>query len=84
MCDCIKMIDEKLKEAFQKEVGTTEYHVDVQLENKALMLESGDIQLHGISEVSYKKGKQNKKWKKCISFRFCPFCGVEYPANVKP
>jgi len=77
MCECIEKLETKLRDLFEKEVTTNEY-VTVDLNNKSLIIDSGDIRIYGTGEATYKVGKQTRKWKRNILFTFCPLCGVKY------
>ena len=77
MCECIEKLETKLRGLFEKEITTNEY-VTVDLNNKSLIINSGEIRIYGTGEATYKVGKQTRKWKKNILFTFCPLCGVKY------
>jgi hypothetical protein len=82
MCNCIQKIESKLNDKFHDDTKCQDYK-GVELDNKTLMIESGNVELSGFCEVKYQVGKQNKKWRGYAKFNYCPFCGEKYPSLTK-
>lgn len=84
MCDCIKRIEKMLNKKMQDEVAhypKGEIIESVELQNKAIMFDTGTIQLYSPTCGRYRIGKQNRRFDPSMYFTFCPFCGEKYTSK---
>ncbi len=82
MCDCMKEIEDRIKEHFKQEVPDHKEIRSVRFDNRALMLDSGKIALSSPITVVYtretKQGKEQRKEKVYpLTHTYCPFCGMK-------
>ena len=81
MCDCIERIEKQLTEKMIEKYPNYEMSVEVEIQNKAIMLPNGKPSYYAVYAETIgkmKRGKQTLKYSPNMSFTYCPFCGEKY------
>ena len=82
-CNCIEEVEERAKDVFLEQNPDKEIVENVALSHTALMLDKyRGVELHGKVTAKYKDGKRNRNWEANLRFKYCPFCGKKYKAEV--
>lgn len=78
MCDCVKRIEKMLNDKMIEENPGCEIIEKVQLENQAIMFDTGRYQLYSPALGMFMQGKRKRKFAPNMYYSFCPFCGEKY------